>query len=130
MSDLAAATLRKVTVRLIPFLILLYIVAWLDRVNVGFAALQMNADLGFSASAFGFGSGIFFLGYCLFEVPSNIILHRVGARLWIARIMVSWGVISAAMMFVQTPVSFYVLRILLGVAEAGFFPGVIYYLGL
>ncbi len=130
MSDLAAATLRKVTVRLIPFLILLYIVAWLDRVNVGFAALQMNADLGFSASAFGFGSGIFFLGYCLFEVPSNIILHRVGARLWIARIMVSWGVISAAMMFVQTPMSFYVLRILLGVAEAGFFPGVIYYLGL
>jgi ACS family tartrate transporter-like MFS transporter len=130
MSDLAATTLRKVTVRLIPFLILLYIVAWLDRVNVGFAALQMNADLGFSASAFGFGSGIFFLGYCLFEVPSNIILHRVGARRWIARIMVSWGVISAAMMFVQTPMSFYILRILLGVAEAGFFPGVIYYLGL
>jgi ACS family tartrate transporter-like MFS transporter len=130
MSDLAATTLRKVTVRLIPFLILLYIVAWLDRVNVGFAALQMNADLGLSASAFGFGSGIFFLGYCLFEVPSNMILHRVGARRWIARIMVSWGLISAAMIFVQTPMSFYVLRFLLGVAEAGFFPGVIYYLGL
>ena len=122
--------LRKITLRLIPFLFVLYIVAWLDRVNVGFAALQMNADLGFSATAFGFGSGIFFAGYCLFEVPSNIILHRVGARRWIARIMVSWGFISAAMMLVQTPMSFYILRFLLGVAEAGFFPGVIYYLGL
>src|SRR5262249_23517725 len=93
--------LRKITVRLIPFLFVLYIVAWLDRVNVGFAALQMNADLGFSATAFGFGSGIFFLGYCLFEVPSNIVLHRVGARRWIARIMVTWGAISVAMMFVR-----------------------------
>jgi ACS family tartrate transporter-like MFS transporter len=122
--------LRKVNLRLLPFLFVLYIVAWLDRVNVGFAGLQMNADLGFSATAFGFGSGIFFLGYCLFEVPSNLILHRVGARRWIARIMITWGLISAAMMFVQTPPSFYVLRFLLGVAEAGFFPGVIYYLGL
>jgi ACS family tartrate transporter-like MFS transporter len=111
-----------------PFLFLLYIVAWLDRVNVGFAALQMNAALGFSASTFGFGSGIFFVGYCLFEVPSNLVLHRTGARLWIARIMVTWGVISAAMIFVRTPVTFYVLRFFLGVAEAGFFPGVIYYL--
>jgi ACS family tartrate transporter-like MFS transporter len=126
--DIASVTLRKVTLRLIPFLFLLYIVAWLDRVNVGFAGLQMNADLGFSSAAFGFGSGVFFLGYCLFEVPSNLILHRVGARLWISRIMVSWGAISASMMFVRTAPTFYVLRFLLGVAEAGFFPGVVYYL--
>jgi ACS family tartrate transporter-like MFS transporter len=124
----AASALRKITLRLIPFLFLLYIVAWLDRVNVGFAALQMNSELQFSAAVFGFGSGVFFLGYCLFEVPSNIILDRVGARLWIARIMVSWGVISVAMMFVRTSVTFYLLRFLLGVAEAGFFPGIIYYL--
>jgi len=128
--DVATVTLRKITLRLIPFLFVLYIVAWLDRVNVGFAALQMNSDLGFSSAAFGFGSGIFFLGYCLFEVPSNLLLHRVGARRWIARIMVSWGAISVAMMFVQTTLTFYVLRFLLGAAEAGFFPGMIYYLSL
>ncbi len=126
--DLASVTLRKVTLRLIPFLFILYIVAWLDRVNVGFAGLQMNADLGFSSAAFGFGSGVFFLGYCLFEVPSNLVLHRVGARRWISRIMISWGVISAAMMFVRTAPTFYALRFLLGAAEAGFFPGVVYYL--
>lgn len=126
--DLASVTLRKVTLRLIPFLFVLYIVAWLDRVNVGFAALQMNADLGFSSAAFGFGSGVFFVGYCLFEVPSNLILHRVGARRWIARIMITWGAISVAMMFVRTTASFYVLRFLLGAAEAGFFPGMVYYL--
>jgi len=126
--DVGSLTLRKITLRLIPFLFLLYIVAWLDRVNVGFAALQMNSDLGFSSAAFGFGSGVFFLGYCLFEVPSNLILHRVGARLWISRIMVSWGAISASMMFVRTAPTFYVLRFLLGAAEAGFFPGVVYYL--
>src|SRR5215475_12205986 len=126
--DVASATLRKVTLRLIPFLFLLYIVAWLDRVNVGFAGLQMNADLGFSLVAFGFGSGVFFLGYCLFEVPSNLVLHRVGARRWIARIMISWGAISTGMMFVRTTSTFYVLRFLLGAAEAGFFPGVVYYL--
>jgi MFS transporter, ACS family, tartrate transporter len=124
----AAVTLRKVTLRLIPFLFVLYIVAWLDRVNIGFAGLQMNADLGFSSAAFGFGSGVFFLGYCLFEVPSNLILHRAGARRWISRIMISWGAISAAMMFVRTTPTFYVLRFLLGAAEAGFFPGVVYYL--
>jgi len=127
-SDVAAATLRKITLRLIPFLFLLYIVAWLDRVNVGFAGLQMNADLGFSSAAFGFGSGVFFLGYCLFEVPSNLVLHRVGARRWISRIMISWGAISTAMMFVRTTPAFYLLRFLLGAAEAGFFPGVVYYL--
>src|SRR5262245_29895884 len=126
--DVASVTLRKVTLRLIPFLFILYIVAWLDRVNVGFAGLQMNADLGFSSAAFGFGSGVFFLGYCLFEVPSNLVLHRVGARRWISRIMISWGAISAAMMFVRTTPTFYVLRFLLGTAEAGFFPGVVYYL--
>jgi ACS family tartrate transporter-like MFS transporter len=126
--DVASVTLRKVTLRLIPFLFLLYIVAWLDRVNVGFAGLQMNADLGFSSAAFGFGSGVFFLGYCLFEVPSNLVLHRVGARRWISRIMISWGAISTAMMFVRTTPTFYVLRFLLGAAEAGFFPGVVYYL--
>jgi MFS transporter, ACS family, tartrate transporter len=128
--ELSAVTLRKVTWRLIPFLFVLYVIAWLDRVNVGFAALEMNADLGFSSATFGFGSGIFFLGYCLFEIPSNIILERVGARLWIARIMVTWGLISAGLMLVRTPQLFYLLRFLLGVAEAGFFPGVIYYLSL
>lgn len=128
--ELSAVTLRKVTWRLIPFLFVLYVIAWLDRVNVGFAGLEMNADLGFSSTVFGFGSGIFFLGYCLFEIPSNIILERVGARLWIARIMVTWGLISAGLMFVRTPAAFYLLRFLLGAAEAGFFPGVIYYLSL
>jgi len=128
--DVSTVTLRKVTRRLIPFLFLLYIVAWLDRVNVGFAALQMNSDLGFSSTAFGLGSGVFFLGYCLLEVPSNLLLHRLGARRWIARIMVSWGAISVAMMFVRIPLTFYVLRFLLGAAEAGFFPGMIYYLSL
>ena len=122
-------TIRKVTWRLIPFLFLLYVVAWLDRVNVGFAALQMNSDLGFSSSVYGFGAGVFFAGYALFEVPSNLVLSRVGARLWIARIMFTWGLISIATMFIRDAWSFYLLRFLLGVAEAGFFPGIIYYLG-
>ena len=130
MTDPRASALRKIGWRLLPFLFLLYVVAWLDRVNVGFAALQMNADLKFSDAAFGFGSGIFFLGYCLFEVPSNLILARIGARLWISRIMITWGLISAGMMFVRSPSGFYILRFLLGSAEAGFFPGVIYYLSL
>ncbi|MDR3452343.1 MAG: MFS transporter [Rhodoferax sp.] len=123
-----AATYRKVGWRLIPFLLLCYIVSYLDRVNVGFAKLQMLQDLNLSETVYGLGAGIFFIGYFLFEVPSNVILHRVGARLWIARIMVSWGVISAAMMFVSSATSFYVVRFLLGAAEAGFFPGVILYL--
>ncbi len=125
---LEGTTLRKVTRRLMPFLLLLYIVAWLDRVNVGFAALQMNHDLQFSPAVYGLGAGLFFIGYALFEVPSNLVLARVGARRWIARIMVTWGLISTAMMFVSGPASFYTLRFLLGVAEAGFFPGIIYYL--
>jgi MFS transporter, ACS family, tartrate transporter len=122
------ATARKLFVRLIPFLVVLYVVAFLDRVNVGFAALHMNADLGFSATQFGVGSAMFFVGYCLAEVPSNLILARVGARLWIARIMITWGLLAAAIMFVRTPTQFYVMRFLLGVAEAGFFPGVVFYL--
>jgi ACS family tartrate transporter-like MFS transporter len=122
------AALRKVAWRLIPFLGMLYFFAFLDRVNVGFAALTMNADLGLSAAVFGLGSGIFFIGYVLFEVPSNVMLERFGARVWIARIMISWGVLSAAMAFVQGPQSFYTVRFLLGIAEAGFFPGIIYYL--
>ena len=119
--------LAKARRRLIPFLFLLYIVAYLDRINVGFAALQMNAALGFSATTYGLGAGIFFLSYVLFEVPSNVILARVGARLWIARIMISWGIVSAGMMFVRGPTGFYTLRFLLGFAEAGFFPGIIFY---
>src|SRR4029079_173097 len=107
---------------------LLYIVSYLDRVNVGFAALQMNQDLGLSASVFGLGSRIFFIGYFLFEVPSNLIMERIGARLWIARIMISWGLVSAGMMFMTGQTSFYTLRFLLGLAEAGFFPGMILYL--
>jgi len=105
-----------------------YVVAYLDRVNVGFAKLQMLNDLQFSETIYGLGAGIFFIGYFLFEVPSNVILHKVGARIWIARIMITWGAISAAMMFVTTPTMFYVLRFLLGIAEAGFFPGIILYL--
>lgn len=120
--------IRRITLRLIPFMFILYIVAYLDRINVGFAALQMNADLSLSPTVFGFGGGIFFVGYFLFEVPSNLILHRVGARLWIARIMISWGLIASAMMFVVGPKSFCALRFLLGLAEAGFFPGMILYL--
>lgn len=122
------ATYLKVTWRLIPLLLLCYIVAYLDRVNVGFAKLQMAGDLGFSDTVYGLGAGMFFIGYFFFEVPSNIILHRVGARVWIARIMVTWGIISGGMMFVQTETQFYVMRFLLGLAEAGFFPGIILYL--
>ena len=120
--------LLKVTRRLLPFLFLLYVVCFLDRVNLGFAALQMNHDLGFSPAVYGFGAGIFFLGYVLFEVPSNLVLARVGARRWIARIMITWGVVASAMMFIRGPLSLYALRFLLGAAEAGFFPGMIYYL--
>ena len=128
-SALARATMRRVSVRLLPFLFLLFICNFLDRTNVAIAALQMNRDLQFSASAYGFGAGIFFLGYALFEVPSNLILARVGARRWIARIMVTWGILATLMMFVRTPLQFYVLRFVLGVAEAGFFPGIVFYLG-
>ncbi|WP_293551341.1 MFS transporter [Parvibaculum sp.] len=114
--------------RIIPLMILLYTVSFLDRVNVGFAALTMNADLGFTPEIFGWGVGIFFIGYFIFEVPSNVVIEKVGARLWICRIMVTWGLISGAMAFVSTPMSFYILRFLLGAAEAGFAPGMILYL--
>lgn len=122
------ATYRKVTWRLLPLLVLCYLVAYLDRVNIGFARLQMVADLGFSETVYGLGAGMFFIGYFFFEIPSNIILHRVGARLWIGRIMISWGLVSAAFVFVRTPAMFYGLRFLLGLAEAGFYPGIILYL--
>lgn len=122
------AVIAKAALRLIPFICLLYFVAFLDRVNVGFAALTMNQDIGLSASAYGLGAGIFFLGYFIFEVPSNLLLKRFGARRWIARIMVTWGLVCLAMAFVTGPVSFWILRFLLGVAEAGFFPGMILYL--
>jgi len=125
---LADAALSKARRKLIPFLFVLYVVAYLDRINVGFASLQMNRELGLSESAFGLGAGLFFLGYSIFEVPSNLILERVGARLWISRIMISWGIAAIAMSMVRGAASFFALRFILGVAEAGFFPGVILYL--
>src|SRR4051794_29555555 len=127
-SDVQARTVRKVAMRLIPALLVLYIIAYLDRVNVTFAQDKLESDLGFSGAVYGFGAGIFFIGYFLLEVPSNLALHKFGARRWIARIMVTWAVISACTMFVKGPASFYVVRFLLGMAEAGFFPGVILYL--
>jgi len=132
-------TLAKVTKRLVPFLIVCYFVAYLDRVNVSFAALTMNKDLGLSQTAFGFGAGIFFIAYFIFEVPSNLLLERFGARKWIARIMLSWGILSGLMAFIPDIAratglgnehTFYLLRVLLGAAEAGFFPGIIFYLTL
>src|SRR6476661_8807080 len=120
-------TYANVFWRLVPFLMLCYVVAYLDRVNVGFAKLQMSQELKFSETVYGLGAGIFFLGYFLFEVPSNVILHRVGARVWIARIMITWGLISGAFLFVNSEWSFYGMRFLLGLAEAGFYPGVILY---
>jgi MFS transporter, ACS family, tartrate transporter len=121
-------TVKKVFVRLMPVLFISYILAYIDRINVGFAALKMNADIGISPYIFGLGAGVFFFGYFIFEIPSNLMLEKVGARRWIARIMVSWGLLSAGMALVQGPTSFIVARFLLGIAEAGFFPGVILYL--
>jgi D-galactonate transporter len=130
LAQLETRTIGRVTSRLVPFLIVCYFVAYLDRVNVGFAALTMNKDLGISASAYGLGAGIFFFTYFLFEVPSNLFLERFGARKWIARIMLSWGILSGAMAFITGETGFYVVRMLLGAAEAGFFPGIIFYLTL
>jgi D-galactonate transporter len=124
----AESVMHKVSWRLIPFMVLLYFVAFLDRVNVGFAALTMNKDLGLTATVFGNGAGIFFIGYFIFEVPSNVALEKFGARMWIARIMITWGIISGLMALTTGPISFYTLRFLLGIAEAGFFPGMILYL--
>jgi MFS transporter, ACS family, tartrate transporter len=120
-------TMAKVAWRLLPLIVAIYFVAYIDRTNVGFAAISMNADLGFTAYIYGWGAGIFFLGYAIFEVPSNVMLHRVGARIWIARIMLTWGVVSGCMALVTGATSFLTLRFLLGVAEAGFFPGVLLY---
>ena len=139
MHEVEIRTLAKVSRRLVPFLIVCYFVAYLDRVNVSFAALTMNQDLGLSQTAFGFGAGIFFIAYFIFEVPSNLLLERFGARKWIARIMLSWGILSGLMAFIPDIAratgwgnenSFYLIRVLLGAAEAGFFPGIIFYLTL
>src|SRR6476646_10999233 len=127
-SAIETSTIRAISWRLITFLVLAYFFSYLDRVNLGFAALTMNAELKFSPLVFAWGAGIFFIGYFIFEVPSNLALERFGASRWIARIMVTWGIISAAMALVSGELSFYVLRFLLGVAEAGFFPGIILYL--
>jgi ACS family tartrate transporter-like MFS transporter len=127
-SELETSTIRAISWRLIPFLVLAYFFSYLDRVNLGFAALTMNAELKFSPTIFAWGAGIFFIGYFIFEVPSNLALEKFGASRWIARIMVTWGVISALMSLVSGELSFYILRFLLGVAEAGFFPGIILYL--
>ncbi len=128
MTPFEEATYRKVAWRLLPVLFLCYVLAYLDRVNVGFAKLQMQKDLGFSDTVYGIGAGVFFIGYFLFEVPSNLILERVGAKIWIARIMILWGLVSAGMMFTSGEATFYAFRFVLGVAEAGFFPGIILYL--
>ena len=126
--ELSQLATKKVFRRLIPFLLLMYVVAFLDRSNVAFAEQEWNANLGISSAAYALGAGLFFVGYAVFEVPSNLLLHKVGARWWLARIMVSWGIVATLFMFVQGPVSFYILRLLLGITEAGFFPGVILYL--
>ena len=126
-TTLERRTMAKVAWRLLPLIIVIYFVAYIDRTNVGFAAISMNQDLGFTPYLYGWGAGIFFIGYALFEVPSNVILHRVGARIWIARIMLTWGLVSGCMALVSGPASFLTLRFLLGVAEAGFFPGVLLY---
>jgi MFS transporter, ACS family, tartrate transporter len=122
------SALRKASWRLIPLIALGYGIAYMDRLNISFASLQMNRDLHFSASIYGFGAGLFFVSYAACEIPSNLLLYRVGARRWFARIMLTWGLLAMGMMFVKTPVQFYVMRFLLGMAEAGFFPGVIFYL--
>lgn len=121
--------MNKAQRRLLPFLFVLYVVAYLDRINISFAQLQMADELGFSDLVYGFGASVFFIGFILFEIPSNLILRKLGARAWIARIMVSWGLLSSAMAFIDTPLHFYLLRFALGAAEAGFFPGIILYLG-
>jgi ACS family tartrate transporter-like MFS transporter len=126
--DRADAVLRRVRRRLIPFAFICYVVAYIDRVNVGFAARELQRDLGLTSAQYGLGAGLFFLGYCLFEIPSNLLLERVGARRWIARIMIGWGVVSVGTMFIYDVTSFMAARVLLGIAEAGFFPGIVLYL--
>ena len=125
-TDAARSAMSKAMLRIVPFLLLAYIMAYIDRVNVSFAALQMNADLGFSATVYGFGGGLFFIGYALFEIPSGAMASRFGPRQWLARIMITWGLLAVGMMFIQTANQFYLMRFLLGAAEAGFFPGLVY----
>jgi len=129
-AELEARVMRRIGWRILPFVMLLYFISFLDRVNVGFAAFTMNKAIGLSPAAYGLGGGLFFIGYFLFEVPSNLLLYRIGVRVWIARVMITWGIVSACSAFVTGPHSFYALRFLLGVAEAGFFPGIILYLSL
>ena len=126
--DIEQATVRKVSKRLLPFLFICFFIAILDRVNIGFAALQMNADLGFSDTVFGLGAGIFFFGYFLLEVPGSMAMSKVGASKWICRIMVSWGLLAILMAFIETPWQFYIVRFLIGVAEASFYPCMVHYL--
>src|SRR5215471_647263 len=121
-------TIRKMQLRLLPFLFVLYVIAFVDRINIGFAALTMNRELTITSQQFGFAAGIFFFGYCLFEVPSNLLLHKIGARFWIARILITWGILAALTGFVHTVHHLYALRFLLGLAEAGYFPGIVLYL--
>ena len=129
-SSIGASALRKAAWRLLPVISIGYLLAYMDRINISFASLRMNIDLHFSATVYGFGAGLFFIGYAVCEVPSNLMLLRFGPRRWLARIMLTWGLLAAGMMFVRTPLQFYVMRLLLGIAEAGFFPGIIYYLTL
>ncbi len=127
-SEVERQALRKASRRLIPLIALGYCVAYMDRVNISFAALQMNRDLHFSETTYGLGAGLFFLSYALVEIPSNLLLYRFGARRWLSRIMISWGILAMGMLLIRTPLHFYCMRLLLGAAEAGFFPGVVYYL--
>lgn len=127
---LLKSAIDKAIKKIMPLVMLMYLINYIDRVNIGFAAASMNVDLGLSTAAYGLGAGLFFAGYVLFEVPSNIILHKVGARIWLARIMITWGIISASMSFVHSETGFYIVRVLLGIAEAGFVPGVIYLLSI
>jgi len=127
-TDLEARTLRKLQWRILPFIFLLYVIAYIDRINVSFAALTMNKDLGISAQQYGFAVGIFFVGYFLFEIPSNLMLHRIGARIWIARILITWGIVAALTGFVHNVHELYIARFALGLAEAGYYPGVVLYL--
>jgi sugar phosphate permease len=128
-NSIEAAAIRKLRIRLLPFLFVLYVVAFLDRVNIGFAALTMNHELAITSQQFGFAAGIFFWGYFLFEIPSNLILHKIGARVWIARILITWGIVATLTGFVQTAHQLYIARFMLGLAEAGYWPGIVLYLG-
>src|ERR1700733_6557903 len=121
------AVIKKVLYRIVPFMMLLFFIGYIDRTNIGIAALRMNQSLGFTAQTYGLGAGIFFIGYALFEIPSNWVMLRCGPRIWLARIMITWGIISSATAFINGATSFYILRFLLGVAEAGFLPAVMYY---